>query len=76
VDCDGIERLEIVNNSEKPVLLFDTEPAGLIGSIEWLINACSDFLLEKVNNVVENASGDRDILVNPGSVGNCEDLDW
>jgi len=40
------------------------------------INSCSDLLLEEVDNIVKNAGGDGNVLVNPGSVSDGGDLDW
>ena len=55
-------------NSERAVLLFDAKPPRSIRGIGGLINAGSNLLLEEVDNFVEDACRDGNVLVDPGCV--------
>jgi hypothetical protein len=54
-----------MDESEGSILLFDAEPAGVVGGIRALIHAYSNLLLEQLSYLIEKAWGYREILVCP-----------
>jgi hypothetical protein len=48
----------------------------MIQSIQWLIHTSCDLLLENVDDFVEEASGDQNVLVDPRCVQNGWNLHW
>ena len=41
-----------------------------------LVNACCKLLPKDLNDLVEDTSGDRDVLLDPGDMFNNRNLDW
>ena len=55
----------VVDKAKGPVLLGDAEPAGAIRRVQRLVNSGGDLLLEDVDDFVEQACGDGDVLEDP-----------
>jgi hypothetical protein len=64
-----------MNEPERAVLLRHAEPARLVRHIRLLVHAGCDLLLEHVDDFVEEAGRDQDVLVNPRRVCHCWDFD-
>jgi hypothetical protein len=43
---DGVEGLEVVDESKGAILLFDAKPAGVVRGVGVLVHTSSDLLLE------------------------------
>jgi hypothetical protein len=51
-DCDGVERLEVVNEAQRAVLLLDAEPTGAVRGVRVLVYSGVNFLLEEFDDFV------------------------
>jgi hypothetical protein len=51
-DCDGIERLKVVNEAQRAILFLDAEPAGAVRRVGVLVYAGIDLLLEEFDDFV------------------------
>jgi hypothetical protein len=74
-DCDCIEGLQVMNKVEGAVLLLHAEGTRVVGGVGGLIDTSSKLVLEDLDDVVEEAIGDGDVLVCPGNMLNGWDLD-
>ena len=74
-NSDGIKGLEVVDESERAILLLDTEPMGAVGGIGALVHACSNLLLEQLGHFVKKAWGYGKIFVCPRDVLDNGDSD-
>jgi hypothetical protein len=67
-DSDGVEGLEVMDDAEHSTLLLHAEPSRVVGGIGAFVNACCKLVFEHLDNIVEDAQGDRDVLVCPRDV--------
>ena len=74
LDCDSIQRLEVVNKAQRAILFLDTEPAGAVQGVGMLVHAGIDLLLEEFDDVVQDSWGNGEVLVCPWDMLNDWDL--
>ena len=60
---------------EQAILLFDAKEPQSVRHVQMLIDSSSELVLEYLNDVVHNASGDWDVLLHPWDMLDDQDLD-
>jgi hypothetical protein len=51
-DCDGVERLKIMNEVQRAILFLDAEPVGVVRRVGVLVYASINLLLEEFDNFI------------------------
>ena len=64
-----------MNKAKGTALLLYTEKVGPVGGVRGLINSGSKLVFENLNDVVEDAIRDGDVLVDPGNMLDSWDFD-
>ena len=66
---DGVEGLEVVNESERLTVLFEhTEPARLVSCGGRFVHTGGDAVLDDLNSLVPGRWGNGNIAEDPGGV--------
>jgi hypothetical protein len=75
-DGDGIERLQVMDKAQGPVLLLNAELPGVVGGVGVLVNACGALLLEEVDDLIADAGQDGNVTVSPWNMFDNGDFNW
>ena len=76
MNCDGIERLEVMDKMQGFTVLFeDAEPAGAVCGCGWFIDSRCDPVLDDSHCLYPHSRRNRDVSQCPWSVRYSRDLD-
>jgi len=64
-----------MDKTKGTALLLHTEEPRAVGGVRGFVDTGGELVLENLNNVVEDAIGDRDVLVDPRDVLDGWDFD-
>jgi hypothetical protein len=63
-----------MHNVKQAILLLEAKPAGLVGSVRWLIYSCCYLLLKQINGIIEDACRNQKVPMDPRAVQDSGDL--
>ena len=75
-DCDGIERLEVVDKAQGFTILFeDAKPVGAVCGCGWFVDSGCDLVLDNSNCFCPHSRRNRGVSQHSWSVRYSRDLD-